>query len=176
MLTFSSIVFVVFLCLIILTWRLFLTFFCGEIKLVIYNVQRLHFCKCHLWYNLLTLFYEVSAHRIYDVRWQVARSYSCSAPWTSHCTDYYVTPHYCALCHVKSIRYHHHHHHPIFRPRARLSDTDVRTAGSHYITSMVNNSTMVEERMVNALPFLHHDPSNQSAKRRFCPRTWAYRI
>jgi len=23
------------------------------------------------------------------------RSYSCSAPWTSHCTDYYVTPYYC---------------------------------------------------------------------------------
>jgi len=23
------------------------------------------------------------------------RSYSCSAPWTSHCTDYCVTPHYC---------------------------------------------------------------------------------
>jgi len=33
--------------------------FCGEISLVIYNVWKLHFCKCHSWYkrNLLTLFY-----------------------------------------------------------------------------------------------------------------------
>jgi len=23
------------------------------------------------------------------------RSYSCSASWASHCTDYYATPHYC---------------------------------------------------------------------------------
>jgi len=30
--------------------------FCGEISDVIYNVRKLHFCKCHLWYkhNLLT--------------------------------------------------------------------------------------------------------------------------
>jgi len=30
--------------------------FCGEISNVIYNVRKLHFCKCHLWYkrNLLT--------------------------------------------------------------------------------------------------------------------------
>jgi len=33
--------------------------FCGEISDVIYNVRKLHFCKCHLWYkrNLLTFFY-----------------------------------------------------------------------------------------------------------------------
>ena len=33
--------------------------FCGEISDVIYNVRKLHFCKCHVWYkhNLLTFFY-----------------------------------------------------------------------------------------------------------------------
>jgi len=54
MLTFSSIVFVVFAPG---NFDLFLSdVFCGEISDVIYNVWKLHFCKCHLWYkrNLLT--------------------------------------------------------------------------------------------------------------------------
>jgi len=59
MLTFSSIVvFVVFA-----SGNFYMTFisdvFCGEISDMIYNVQKLHFCKFHLWYkrNWLTFFY-----------------------------------------------------------------------------------------------------------------------
>ena len=38
---------------------MFISYVSGEISDMIYNVRKLHFCKCHLWYkrNLLTFFY-----------------------------------------------------------------------------------------------------------------------
>ena len=56
MLTFGSIVFFVVFASENFDMKFISDVFCGEISDVIYNVRKLHFCKCHLRYkrNLLT--------------------------------------------------------------------------------------------------------------------------
>jgi len=59
--------------------------FCGEISDVIYNVRKLHFCKCHVWYksNLLTFFYLrfiiLFDHQTVSVSATAVTEYSVSA-------------------------------------------------------------------------------------------------
>jgi len=53
----------------------------------------------HICYNMLIILNRSSPSLpVFRSRLKTelfVRSYSCSASWTSHCTDYYVTPHYC---------------------------------------------------------------------------------